>query len=92
MLNDPVAHKDRIDQLRNDNSHNGRQTLCSVIAMLGKRVKKDATQFNRLIKFVNRIDEEAAVTFVNCALQANDKVRKESEFVKHYADNQMFYF
>ena len=92
MLNDPVAHKDKIDQLRSDNSHNGRQTLCSVIAMLGKRVKKDATQFNRLIKFVNRIDEEAAVTFVNCALQANDKVRKESEFVKHYADNQMFYF
>ena len=92
MLSNPVANKDKIDRLREDNSHNGRQTLCSLIAMLGKRVKKDPAQFNTLIKFVNRIDEEASVTFVNIALQANEDVRKEPEFVRHYSDNQEFYF
>ena len=101
MLADPDKHGDKIDKLRNDTSHNGRQLLCSVICMLVSRLDKKrstykklggASQINNIIKFVNRIDQEASVACVSAALALNDDIRKEEEFVNHYAKNQDFYF
>ena len=51
-----------------------------------------ASQINNIIKFVNRIDQEASVACVSAALALNDDIRKEEEFVNHYAKNQDFYF
>ena len=101
MLSDPDKHSDKIDQLRNDTTHNGRQTLCSIICMLVSRLDKKrstykslggAGQINNIIKFVNRIDQEASVACVSAALALNEDIRKEEEFVNHYAKNQDFYF
>tara|TARA_R110000744_G_scaffold223589_2_gene342345 strand:- start:547 stop:1734 length:1188 start_codon:yes stop_codon:yes gene_type:complete len=101
MLADPDKHSDKIDRLRNDTSHNGRQLLCSVICMLVGRLDKKrntydklggASQINNIIKFVNRIDQEASVACVSAALALNKDIQKEEEFVKHYAENQDFYF
>tara|TARA_R110000824_G_scaffold4601_2_gene22143 strand:+ start:4743 stop:5930 length:1188 start_codon:yes stop_codon:yes gene_type:complete len=101
MLADPDKHSDKIDKLRNDTSHNGRQLLCSIICMLVSRLDKKrstykklggASQINNIIKFVNRIDQEASVACVSAALALNDDIRKEEEFVNHYAKNQDFYF
>ena len=101
MLADPDKHSDKIDQLRNDTTHNGRQTLCSIICMLVSRLDKKrstykslggAGQINNIIKFVNRIDQEASVACVSAALALNEDIQKEEEFVRHYAQNQDFYF
>ena len=101
MLSDPDKHSDKIDQLRNDTTHNGRQTLCSIICMLVARLDKKrstykslggAGQINNIIKFVDRIDQEASVACVSAALALNKDIEKEEEFVKHYANNQDFYF
>ena len=101
MLSDPDKHSDKIDQLRNDTTHNGRQTLCSIICMLVARLDKKRSTYNRLggagqinniIKFVDRIDQEASVACVSAALALNKDIEKEAEFVKHYANNQDFYF
>tara|TARA_R100000656_G_scaffold120442_1_gene94728 strand:- start:82 stop:564 length:483 start_codon:yes stop_codon:yes gene_type:complete len=92
MLNDPDSHGDEINRLKDDNSHNGRQTLCSMIVMLAKRVKRNPSEFNNIVKFMEKIDDEAAVTFTHIALQINPKVKNEAEFGRHYARNQGFYF
>ena len=101
MLADPDKHSDKIDQLRNDTSHNGRQMLCSIICMLVSRLDKKrstyqslggASQINNIIKFVNRIDQEASVACVSAALALNKDIEKEEEFIRHYAQNQDFYF
>jgi len=101
MLADPDKHSDKIDQLRNDTTHNGRQMLCSIICMLVSRLDKKrstykslggASQINNIIKFVNRIDQEAAVACVSATLALNKDIQKEEEFVRHYANNQDFYF
>jgi DNA polymerase III delta prime subunit len=101
MLADPDKHSDKIDQLRNDTSHNGRQMLCSIICMLVARLDKKrstyrslggASQINNIIKFVNRIDQEASVACVSAALALNKDIEKEEEFIRHYAQNQDFYF
>ena len=101
MLADPDKHSDKIDQLRNDTSHNGRQMLCSIICMLVARLDKKrstyqslggASQINNIIKFVNRIDQEASVACVSAALALNKDIEKEEEFIRHYAENQDFYF
>jgi len=101
MLADPDKHRDKIDTLRNDTSHNGRQMLCSIICMLVSRLDKKrstyqslggASQINNIIKFVNRIDQEASVACVSAALALNKDIEKEEEFVRHYAENQDFYF
>ena len=92
MIDDPDSHRDEINRLKNDTSHNGKQTLCSVIIMLAKRVKKDPSQYNNIVSFMERLDEECAVTFTHIALQVNSKVRNEPEFGRHYARNQGFYF
>ena len=92
MLSDPDNHHDEIERLKNDTSHNGRQTLCSMIVMLAKRVKKDPFQYNNIVKFMERIDDESAVTFTHIAMQVNPKVKDQTEFGRHYARNQGFYF
>jgi len=101
MLADPDKHSDKIDQLRNDTTRNGRQMLCSIICMLVSRLDKKRSTYNKLggagqvnniIKFVNRIDQEASVACVSAALALNKDIQKEEEFVKHYAENQDFYF
>ena len=92
MLSDPDNHRDEIERLKNDTSHNGRQTLCSMIVMLAKRVKKDPYQYNNIVKFMEQIDDESAVTFTHIALQVNPKVKDQTEFGRHYARNQGFYF
>ena len=51
-----------------------------------------ASQINNIIKFVNRIDQEASVACVSAALALNEDIKTETEFVRHYAHNQDFYF
>ena len=101
MLADPDKYSDKIDQLRNDTTHNGKTMLCSIICMLVSRLDKKrstyqslggAGQINNIIKFVNRIDQEASVACVSAALALNRDIQKEEEFVRHYAQNQDFYF
>jgi|TARA_R110002033_G_scaffold80820_6_gene131833 DNA polymerase III delta prime subunit len=101
MLADPDKYSDKIDQLRNDMTPNGKTMLCSVICMLVSRLDKKrstyqalggAGQINNIIKFVNRIDQEASVACVSAALALNEDIQKEEEFIRHYAQNQDFYF
>jgi len=101
MLADPDKYSDKIDQLRNDMTPNGKTMLCSVICMLVSRLDKKrstyqslggASQINNIIKFVNRIDREASVACVSAALALNEDIQKEEEFIRHYAQNQDFYF
>jgi hypothetical protein len=101
MLADPDKYSDKIDQLRNDTTRNGKTMLCSIICMLVSRLDKKrstykslggAGQINNIIKFVNRIDQEASVACVSAALALNKDIQKEEEFVRHYAQNQDFYF
>ena len=101
MLKDPDKYSDKIDTLRNDTSPNGRVMLCSIICMLVARLDKKrstyhslggASQINNIIKFVNRIDQEASVACVSAALALNEDIKTETEFVRHYAHNQDFYF
>ena len=101
MLADPDKHQDKIDKLRNDTTHNGRQMLCSIICMLVSRLDRKrstyqslggAGQVNNIIKFVNRIDQEASVACVSAALSLNPDIKNEKEFIKHYHKNQDFYF
>ena len=92
ILSDPDGHRDEIQRLKNDRSHNGRQTICSILCHLSKRVKKDASAYDNIIKFMEMIDDEAAVTFTHMALKVNKDVEKRPEFGRHYARNQGFYF
>ena len=92
MLADPDNHRDDINRLKNDTSHNGRQTLCSLTCHLAKRVKKDPSAYNNIAKFMELIDEECAVTYTHMAHKINKKIENEPEFGKHYARNQGFYF
>jgi|TARA_R110000824_G_scaffold243468_6_gene432182 hypothetical protein len=93
MIDDPVAHEDDINQFRNDNSHNGRQALCAMTAMLGKRVKTDPQSINKLFPFMKLFGEEAEVTFAHMALAVNKDIAKEPAYVRHMADHQDgFYF
>lgn len=93
MIDDPDAHEDDINQFRNDNSHNGRQALCAMTAMLGKRVKNNPQSINKLFPFMKLFGEEAEVTFAHMALAVNKDVAKESAYVRHMADHQDgFYF
>ena len=91
MLDDPDAHRSEIESLADDNSHNGRQTMCALISMLGKRMTKDATLYNKYIKFAKLLNDEAAVTFTAVALSANEKeIKKQPEFVRHYAKSDFY--
>ena len=91
MLDDPDAHRSEIESLADDNSHNGRQTLCALISMLGKRMTKDATLYNKYIKFAKLLNDEAAVTFTAVALSVNEKeIKKQPEFVRHYAKSDFY--
>lgn len=101
MLADPDSYGPEIDKLKRDTSRNGRALLCSVICMLVSRLDKKrstynalggASQINNIIKFVNRIDQEASVACVSAALALNKDIQTEEEFVKHYTRNQDFYF
>ena len=91
MLDDPDAHRSEIESLADDNSHNGRQTMCALISMLGKRMTKDATLYNKYIKFAKLLNDEAAVTFTAVALSVNEKeIKKQPEFVRHYAKSDFY--
>ncbi len=91
MLDDPDAYRSEIESLADDNSHNGRQTLCALISMLGKRMTKDATLYNKYIKFAKLLNDEAAVTFTAVALSVNEKeIKKQPEFVRHYAKSDFY--
>ena len=101
MLADPDSYSNEIDQLRHDTSRNGKAMLCSIICMLVSRLDKKrstyqamggAGQINNIIKFVNKIDQEASVACVSAALALNKDIQNEGEFVRHYAKNQDFYF
>ena len=93
MIDDPDAHKDQIEQMKNDLTVNGQMQMCAMTCMLGKRLKKDPTQFNKTLKFIKNFGEELEVTFVYIAKEANPAVKKESAFVKHYCDKKEdFYF
>jgi len=93
MISDPRKHEDEIKTFAKDNTHNGKQTIASVIAMLVKRVQKDSSQFGNVMEFFNIMgNEEDTVTFVAICVQSVPEVRTQAAFVRHYADNQIFYF
>jgi hypothetical protein len=101
MLADPDSYGREIDELKNNTTRNGKAMLCSIICMLVSRLDKKrstyqalggAGQINNIIKFVNRIDQEASVACVSAALALNKDIQQEEEFVRHYTRNQDFYF
>ena len=94
LIDDPVLHKERIAALGANHTHNGRALLCSMTATLAKRVKKDPSQFGKLVQFYKHLNnQEQEVTFVQCALSVNKKgVTEHPAFGQHYVDNQDFYF
>tara|TARA_R110000824_G_scaffold397060_1_gene599468 strand:- start:2241 stop:3482 length:1242 start_codon:yes stop_codon:yes gene_type:complete len=83
MIADPVGMADQIEEYRLDNSNNGRIRLAGMIAILSKRVRKDATQVNKLFPFVKLFGEELEVTFAHMALSVNKDVQKQEEYVNH---------
>lgn len=83
MINDPDGHMSEIERIRNDVSHNGRQTLCSMTAMLSKRVKSDPAQVNKLFPFIKLFGEELEVTFAHMAQAVNEDVTSEVEWGRH---------
>ena len=94
LIDDPVLHKERIAALGANQTHNGRALLCSMTATLAKRVKKDPSQFGKLVQFYKHLNnQEQEVTFVQCALSVNKKgVTEHPAFGQHYVNNQDFYF
>jgi len=93
MMNDPEAHKDDINQLKDNTSHNGRQMICSLVIVLAKRTKREPSQFNKIVKFLEMLDDETAVTFTHVAHEVNPKVEQESEFGRFHArHSNEFYF
>ena len=92
ILSDPDSHRDEIQRLKNDRSNNGKALICSILCHLAKRVRKNASAYNNIVKFMEMIDDEAAVTFTHMALKVNKDVEKQPEFGRHYARNQGFYF
>lgn len=83
MIDDPDGYKSEIERLRNDTQHNGRQTLCSMTAMLSKRVKRDPAQINKLFPFIRLFGEELEVTFAHMAQAVNEDVTSEVEWGRH---------
>ena len=69
--------------LRSNTSHNGRQTLCAMTAMLAKRVKKDPASVNKLFPFMELFGEEMEVTFAHMARAVNEDITKEVEYGRH---------
>lgn len=93
MMDDPEVHRDKINQLKDDTSHNGRQLICSLIVVLAKRTKREPSKFNKIVKFLEAIDDETAVTFTHVAHEINPKVEREEEFGRFFSRHSNdFYF
>ena len=83
MIADPSGMSDKIQDYKEDTSNNGRIALAGMVALLSKRVRKDASEVNKLFPFVKLFGEELEVTFAHMALTVNKEVQKEKEFVDH---------
>ena len=83
MIADPNGMSDKIQDYKEDTSNNGKIALAGMVAILSKRVRKDASEVNKLLPFVKLFGEELEVTFAHMALTVNKKVQKEKAFVDH---------
>ena len=92
MIDDPDAHASEIEQIRNNVTHNGRQTLCAMTAMLAKRVKRDPAVVNKLFPFMRLFGEEMEVTFAHMAKAVNEDITKEVAWGRHLRDCGDFHF
>ena len=83
MIADPNGMSDKIQDYKEDTSNNGKIALAGMVAILSKRVRKDASEVNKLLPFVKLFGEELEVTFAHMALTVNKEVQKEKAFVDH---------
>lgn len=92
-IDNPQAHKEDIKKLAKDESHNGKILMASITSMVSKRIKNDPSLFGNAMEFFKMMDcEEDTVTFVAICVDLVPEVRTQAAFVRHYADNQDFYF
>ncbi|NCW67140.1 MAG: hypothetical protein EBV86_01020 [Marivivens sp.] len=92
-IDSPDTYKDEIKALSADTTNNGKLQMASIVSMVSKRVQKNPSDFGNAMQFFNIMgNEETTVTFVSICVDLVPEVRTQAAFVRHYADNQNFYF